>query len=44
MRSQPAKMQTNGRVSIEADTRRELGLERGDWVLIEVRPLEEADV
>ena len=38
----PAKIQTGGRVSIDADVRRELGLEEGDYVLIDVEPLEDA--
>ena len=38
----PAKIQSGGRVSIDADTRRELGLEQGDYVMIDVQPLEEA--
>ena len=41
MVKQPAMIQTNGRVSIDAETRRELGLEQGDYVLIEVTPLDE---
>jgi len=36
----PAKIQTGGRVSIDADIRRELGLEPGDHVILSVEPLE----
>jgi len=38
----PAKINERGRVTIDVDTRRKLGLDSGDWVLIEVRPLEGA--
>lgn len=40
---QPAKIQSGGRISIDADTRREMGLERGDYVLVEIEPLTEAE-
>jgi len=36
---QPAKIQSGGRVSIDKETRRELGLQQGDYVLIDVEPL-----
>ncbi len=37
----PAKIQERGRVTIDVDTRRELGLESGDHVILSVRPVEE---
>lgn len=37
----PAKIQERGRVTIDVDTRRELGLEPGDHVILSVRPVEE---
>jgi len=40
---QPAKIQSGGRVSIDIDTRRELGLEQGDYVMIDVQPLPAGD-
>lgn len=39
----PAKIQTGGRVSIDAEIRRALGLTEGDYVMIDVEPLEVAD-
>ena len=39
----PAKIQNGGRVSIDADIRRELELEQGDYVMIGVEPLEGAE-
>jgi bifunctional DNA-binding transcriptional regulator/antitoxin component of YhaV-PrlF toxin-antitoxin module len=36
----PAKIQNGGRVSIDADVRRELELEQGDYVMIDVETLE----
>lgn len=39
----PARIINEGRVTIPADTRRELGLEEGDFVLIDVRPMEGQD-
>lgn len=37
----PTKIINDGRVTIPADIRRELGLEEGDYVMIDVTPLEE---
>lgn len=36
----PAKVNERGRVTIDVDTRRELGLEPGDHVILSVEPLE----
>ena len=41
MPKQPAKIQAGGRISIEADIRRELGVEPGDYILVNVEPLPE---
>lgn len=41
MSQAPTKVINNGRVTIPADIRRELGLEEGDYVMIDVTPLEE---
>jgi bifunctional DNA-binding transcriptional regulator/antitoxin component of YhaV-PrlF toxin-antitoxin module len=43
MPKQPAKIQAGGRISIEADIRRELDVEPGDYVMIDVEPLSEAN-
>ena len=40
MPKQATKIQHGGRISIDADIRRELGLEEGDYVVINVEPLE----
>lgn len=40
MAQAPTKMINNGRVTIPADVRQELGLKEGDYVLIDVEPLE----
>jgi len=37
--SAPAKILQNGRVTIPAEVRRDLGLEQGDYVLIDIEPL-----
>lgn len=37
----PTKVIDDGRVTIPADIRRELGLEKGDYVVVDVRPLEQ---
>ena len=39
MAEAPTRLINDGRVTIPADIRRELDLERGDYVLIDVRPL-----
>lgn len=36
----PAKVNERGRVTIDVDTRRKLGLEPGDHVILSVEPLE----
>lgn len=36
-------VRADGRVAIPADVRRELGLEAGDYVVLDVRPLEGSD-
>jgi AbrB family looped-hinge helix DNA binding protein len=41
MNRAPTRVIDNGRVTIPAEVRRELGLEKGDYVLIHVTPLEE---
>jgi AbrB family looped-hinge helix DNA binding protein len=41
MSQAPTKVINNGRVTIPAELRRELGLEEGDYVLIDVQPLED---
>ena len=40
MPKQATKIQSGGRVSIDSEIRRELGLEKGDYVVIDVKPLE----
>jgi len=37
----PARILKEGRVTIPKSTRRELGLEYGDFVLVSVEPIEE---
>lgn len=36
----PARVQEQGRLTIPVEKRRELGLTPGDYVLVEVRPLD----
>jgi len=36
----PARVINNGRVTIPADLRQELGIEKGDYVMIDVQPLD----
>lgn len=43
MRWTPARVLSKGRVTIPADTRRELGIGQGDYVLLSVRPLDEVE-
>jgi len=35
----PTKVINNGRVTIPADVRQELGLEEGDYVMVDVEPI-----
>jgi AbrB family looped-hinge helix DNA binding protein len=42
MSKAPTKVINNGRVTIPAEVRRELGLEEGDYVMIDVTPLEDS--
>jgi AbrB family looped-hinge helix DNA binding protein len=39
MSKAPTKVINDGRVTIPADVRRELGLQEGDYVMIDVEPL-----
>jgi AbrB family looped-hinge helix DNA binding protein len=39
----PTRVINDGRVTIPADVRRDLGIEVGDYVLIDVRPMEAYD-
>lgn len=39
----PTRMIGNGRVTIPADVRKDLDLEKGDYVLIDVEPIEVED-
>lgn len=43
MVKRPARVIDQGRVTIPADVRKDLGLEVGDYVLVDVEPLEEAN-
>lgn len=43
MSKAPTQVTQQGRVTIPADIRRDLGLEKGDYVLVDVQPLEEAE-
>jgi len=36
----PARVIDDGRVTIPADVRREIGIEKGDYVMIDVQPLD----
>ena len=40
MSKAPTRILEQGRVTIPADLRREMGLEKGDYVVIDVKPLE----
>lgn len=40
MSKAPTRVLERGRVTIPADLRREMGLEKGDYVVIDVKPLE----
>lgn len=37
----PARVINDGRVTIPVEARRELGIEEGDYVLIDIRPIRE---
>lgn len=39
----PAKVISGGRVTLDSDIRRDLDIEEGDYVLIDVRPMEGND-
>lgn len=39
----PVQVRADGRVTIPADKRRELGLSTGDYAIIDVRPLERGE-
>ena len=39
-REAPVRVIDDGRVTIPADLRQELGIEKGDYVMIDVQPLE----
>lgn len=43
MTTAPTRVLKQGRVTIPADVRRELGLNPGDYVVVDVRPLTEED-
>jgi AbrB family looped-hinge helix DNA binding protein len=43
MMETPAKLIESGRVTIPATVRERYGLEKGDYVMIDVRPIEETD-
>jgi len=43
MSEAPAKVQNNGRISIPVEIRRKHGLQQGDYVLVDVEPLEGAE-
>ena len=43
MSKAPARVQEGGRVQIPADIRRDMGLDTGDYVVLNVQPLEEAE-
>lgn len=39
----PTRVIEGGRVTLPAHIRQDLGIEKGDYVVVDVRPLEEAD-
>lgn len=39
-----AKVTSRGRITIDSKVRSELGLDDGDWVVVEVKPIEGDDV
>ena len=43
MTEAPTKVIDAGRVTIPADVRRELGIEQGDYVMVDVKPLPAGD-
>lgn len=42
MSKAPTRVLQQGRVTIPAEVRRDLGIEQGDYVVVDVQPLEEA--
>ena len=44
MAKAPAQVTQQGRVTIPAEVRRDLDIEQGDYVLVDVQPLEGAGV
>lgn len=43
MAQAPTRVIDDGRVTIPAHIRRELGIEKGDYILVNIRPLEDGD-
>jgi len=43
MSKAPTRVLKQGRVTIPADVRRELGIESGDYVMVDVKPLPAGD-
>ena len=43
MSKAPTRVQEGGRVQIPADMRRSMNLDAGDYVIIDVKPLEESE-
>lgn len=43
MSKAPTRVLQQGRVTIPAEVRRDLGIEQGDYVVVDVQPLEEAE-
>lgn len=43
MAKSPAQVTQQGRVTIPAEVRRDLGIEQGDYVVIDVEPLQGLD-
>jgi len=41
MTQAPTRIIEGGRVTLPADLRRELGLEKGDYVVVDVHPIDE---
>jgi AbrB family looped-hinge helix DNA binding protein len=39
----PARLQENGRVTIPVDVRKHLSIEKGDYVMVDVKPIDEAE-